>query len=145
MRNKKFAGDVIHLLGYYPSNPITSTEHPRPFYTNPKPATSTITDPNTNIFSQHDQHNQRPTSWEHETNHISFHPLVHPGEHFGIADEDGFGSEADVAVFNHNNYGNKPTAYGDSDNYRPFQGTNFFLYSHVVHLVLFFSFNILDL
>ena len=126
-------GDVIHLLGYYPPNPTTTTERPRPiykpFYTYPKPAKpSTDSISNTNRFSQqHNQQNHRPTSWEHEheTNHISFYPLVHPDEHFGSVNEDGFGSEAEAAVFSHTNYdgfSNKPiTQYGDTD-YRPFQG-----------------------
>lgn len=150
--NQKFPGDVIHLLGYYPPNP-TTTERPRPNYkpvfTYPKPSkpTTTITSPS-NTFSHpydqlhhhhhhqnqqhhvHQQHQataQRPT-WEHETNQISsspsFYPLVHPDEHFGMVDEDGFGSEAEAAVFSHNGYGdysNKPTSYADDD-YRPYQG-----------------------
>ncbi|XP_055310501.1 serine proteinase stubble isoform X2 [Sitodiplosis mosellana] len=138
------ASDVIHLLGYYPPNPTTTTtERPRPykpFYnTYPKPSQpakpTTTSTTNTYTFSQHDQqnhhqqhqHHQRPQpSWEHETNHISFYPLVHPDEHFGIVDEDGFGSEAEAAVFSHtNNFGdfsnNKPTSYA-GDDYRPFQG-----------------------
>lgn len=133
---KRIPGDIIHLFGYYPSNPPTTTEHPRPIYKPvfiyPKPSKpTTIT--SSNAFSHHtdQQHHQqqshhRPT-WEHETNHISspsFYPLVHPDEHFGIIDDDGFGSEAEAAVFSHNNYGdysNKPTTYADDD-YRPFQG-----------------------
>lgn len=122
-KQQQLTGDVIHLLGYYPPNPTTTTERPRPIYTYPKPAKPPTSIIDTNTFSQP---NHRPTSWEHETNHISFYPLVHPGEHFGIADEDGFGSEAEAAVFSHNSYGdfnsNKPTTYGDTD-YRPFQGT----------------------
>lgn len=135
--NNQIPGDIIHLLGYYPPNP-TTTERPRPLYkpvyTYPKPST-TITTSNTNTFSHHtNQHTassssqHRPT-WEHETNHISsspsFYPLVHPDEHFGIIDEEGFGAEAEAAVFSHNTYGdfsNKPTTYADEE-YRPFQGT----------------------
>lgn len=120
------------MLGYYPPNPTTTTERPRPiykpFYSYPKPAkpSTTTTTTNTNTFSQHDQQNHRPPSWEHETNHISFYPLVHPDEHFGIGNEDGFGSETDAAVFSHNSYGdfsNKPTTYAADNDYRPFQGT----------------------
>lgn len=124
--NLQIPGDVIHLLGYYPPIPTTTTERPRPikpYYTYPKPAKPSTT--STTSFNQHNQQSHGPTSWEHETNHISFYPLVHPDEHFGIADEDGFGSEAEAAVFSHNNYGdfsNKPTTYADNE-YHPFQGT----------------------
>lgn len=150
-------GDVIHLLGYYPPNPTTTTTgRPRPykpFYTYPKPAKpSTTSTTNTNTFSHHDQQNQRPStsqhSWDHETNHISFYPLVHPDEHFGVVEENDFGTEAEAAVFSHsNNYGdfsNKPTSYADND-YRPFQGISLNLVLNALRLVLLsFSFLLFD-
>lgn len=168
MLTTQIPGDIIHLLGYYPPNPTTTTERPRPLYkpvyTYPKPST-TITTSNTNTFSHHtNQYNQhsspssssphRPTSWDHETNHISsspsFYPLVHPDEHFGIVDEEGFGAEAEAAVFshNHNSYGdfsNKPTTYADEE-YRPFQGiasTNIFIFFSLSLSHTFFSLVIL--
>lgn len=124
----EITGNVIHLLGYYP-NP--TTERPtrpqyKPVYTYPK-----LT--NTHQYHQHNDHHDSPSrpTWDHETNHISspsFHPLVHPDEHFGLIDENGFGAEAD-AVFSHNTYGvdynnNKPTTFNgnNNDDYRPFQG-----------------------
>lgn len=115
-----FPGDIIHLVGYYPS--ITTTERPiyTPVYTYPKP--------DTNYYNHHEHQiplspstpSTRP-SWEHETNHISspsFYPLVHPDEHFGLTDDTGFGAQADAAVFSHT-----PTYNTDNDEgYRPFQG-----------------------
>ncbi|XP_031631478.1 serine proteinase stubble isoform X2 [Contarinia nasturtii] len=53
---------------------------------------------------------------------------IHPDEHFGIVDnDDGFGSDAEAAVFSHNNnfggdFANKPTTSHADTDYRPFQG-----------------------
>lgn len=117
-------------MGYYP-NPTTERPRPlyKPVYTYPKPSTT-----NTYVQPNHQSPTRPPssssTSWEHETNHISspsFYPLVHPDEHFGLVDAEGFGAEAD-AVFSHNTYGdyNKPATYAgngnNDDDYRPFQG-----------------------
>lgn len=108
------------------------TDRPRPFqkpvYTYPKPTTATTS---VNTFSHHvDQQHllstqlQRPSSWDHESNQISsspsFYPLVHPGEHFGNAEEDGFGADTDAGIFSHTNFG-ESTTYTE-DNYRPTQG-----------------------
>lgn len=135
---KPFPGEIIHLVGYYPS--LTTTQRPihTPVYTYAKPSTS-------NYYNHHDHQTPLPTtsarpSWEHETNHISspsFYPLVHPDEHFGLTDESGYGAQAD-AVFSH---GSSPTFNANTDDdYKPFQGilnlnTRFSFFSHVTPLV----------
>lgn len=85
----------------------------------------------------------RPSWDDHETNHIgspSYHPLIHPDEHFGLLDTDnGFAvNEADSTFNHHNTYDefanhDKPpgrphiNAFNEAadidEDYRPLQGT----------------------
>lgn len=123
------------MLGYYPEPPTTERPRPiyKPIYTYPKP---------TSTMHHHTALPVRP-SWDHETNHISspsYHPLVHPDEHFDLMDDNNNGyGETDAPSFNHhtydefnNNNNNNPghhhgNTYNEADNdedYRPYQGTN---------------------
>lgn len=110
-------GDVIHLYGFYPESTISTNNRPRPTYNTPGYSPHTTAPYPTT----------RPSWDHHETNHISspsYYPLkpLRPETHFGLIDENGYGSSAD-SIYSDNKYGG---LYGQQqqqiDDYQPAEG-----------------------
>lgn len=132
-------GDIIHLLGYYPEPPTTERPRPvyKPIYTYPKP---------TSTMNHHATLPVRP-SWDHETNHIgspSYHPLVHPDDHFGLDDGPDDHNHHHNSINNNNEYAVNEASSFTHHTYDEFDHNNNNKPSHHPHISTFNEANIDD-